>query len=138
MKKLFALLLITVFVAFVITYLFMLQKNKLKNSELHNHFEEQQSNLAQEIALAAQKEQMLRSDLDKLKTGIPVISKKIGAFLAEASSLLRVRGGSDFFSNLAIFLVASKDARCVGAGGSGINQGLSRNVKGVDAKKKPP
>ena len=46
----------------------MLQKNKLKNSELHNHFEEQQSNLAQEIALAAQKEQMLRSDLDKLKT----------------------------------------------------------------------
>jgi len=59
-------------------------------------------------------------------------------FLADASSLLRERGGSDFFSNLAIFLVASKDARCVGAGGSGINQGLSRNVKGVDAKKKPP
>jgi hypothetical protein len=59
-------------------------------------------------------------------------------FLADASSLLREKGGSDFFSNLAIFLVASKDARCVGAGGSGINQGLSRNVKGVDAKKKPP
>ena len=59
-------------------------------------------------------------------------------FLADASSLLRGKGSSDFFSNLAIFLVASKDARCVGAGGSGINQGLSRNVKSVDAKKKPP
>jgi hypothetical protein len=59
-------------------------------------------------------------------------------FLANASSLLRARGGADVFSNLTIFFVASKEARCVGAGGSGINQGLSRNVESVDAKKKPP
>jgi hypothetical protein len=58
--------------------------------------------------------------------------------LADPSSLLRGRGGSDFLSNLAMFFVASKEARCVGAGGSGINQGLSRNVESVDAKKKPP
>ena len=30
---------------------------------------------------------MSRIDLDKLKTGIPVISKKIGAFLAEAAAI---------------------------------------------------
>jgi hypothetical protein len=60
-------------------------------------------------------------------------------FLADASSLLKGGGGgADIFSNLAMFFVASRDARCVGAGGSGINQGLSRNVKSVDAKKKPP
>jgi hypothetical protein len=59
-------------------------------------------------------------------------------FLADASSLLEEGGGADIFSNLAMFFVASKEARCVGAGGSGINQGLSRNVKSVDAKKKPP
>jgi hypothetical protein len=59
-------------------------------------------------------------------------------FLADASSLLRGGGGADIFSNLAMFFVASKEARCVGAGGNGINQGLSRNVKIVDAKKKPP
>jgi len=35
-------------------------------------------------------------------------------------------------------LVASSEARCVGAGGSGINQGLGGNVESVDAKKKPP
>jgi hypothetical protein len=58
--------------------------------------------------------------------------------LADASSLLRGGGGADIFSNLAMFFVASKEARCVGAGGNGINQGLSRNVKIVDAKKKPP
>jgi hypothetical protein len=59
-------------------------------------------------------------------------------FLADASSLLKGGGGADIFSNLAMFFVASKEARCVGAGGSGINQGLSKNVESVDAKKKPP
>jgi hypothetical protein len=37
-----------------------------------------------------------------------------------------------------MFLLASKEARCVGAGGSGINQGLSRKNKIDIAKKKPP
>jgi hypothetical protein len=57
---------------------------------------------------------------------------------AECCGGAKEGGGADVFSNLAIFFVASKEARCVGAGGSGINQGLSRNVESVDAKKKPP
>ncbi len=59
-------------------------------------------------------------------------------FLADGCSLLRGGRGADVFSNLAMFFVASNEARCVGAGGSGINQGLSRDVESVDAKKKPP
>jgi len=37
-----------------------------------------------------------------------------------------------------VCLVASKEARCVGAGGNGINLGLNRKVEIVVAKKKPP
>ena len=60
-------LLATVLISVGVTYLLMFQKNKLKNNELQSHFKEQQSNLVQEIALATQKEQMLRSNLDELK-----------------------------------------------------------------------
>jgi len=59
-------------------------------------------------------------------------------FLAPAISLCWGTGACDVFSNLAMCLVASSEARCVGAGGSGINQGLGGNVESVDAKKKPP
>ena len=69
-------LLATVLISVGVTYLLMFQKNKLKNNELQSHFKEQQSNLVQEIALATQKEQMLRSNLDELKIAATQLEKE--------------------------------------------------------------
>jgi hypothetical protein len=48
------------------------------------------------------------------------------------------KGGEEVFSDEGVLEVASNEARWVGAGGSGINQGLDRRLEFVVTKKKPP
>ena len=59
-------------------------------------------------------------------------------FLTGVKCRAVVKGGGEVFSDAGLLGVASKEARWVGAGGSGINQGLDRRLEFFVAKKKPP